>query len=182
MLCIQHKTIGREDWPRILERETAYMPINLPALRGMACLLHLKKAKSPLVSNVFGDDMTILDNGYTWLQIAPEDQHWWLSVMFDTAGKLVQYYFDVSFNNRIDGAHSTFDDLFLDVVMRADGAVVLLDQDELDEAIAAGLISQEQYELAEDVAAHLLHVLPRCRAELERFCYETRAALLPRLR
>lgn len=182
MLRIQHKTIGREDWPRILERETAYMPIDQPMLHGMACLLHLKKAKSPLVSNVFGDNMTILDNGYTWLQIAPAGANWWLSVMFDTAGRLVQYYFDVSINNHIDGESSTFDDLFLDVVMRADGAVILLDQDELDEALAEGVVTREQYDLAEKEAARLLQILPLRRAELERFCCETRVVLLPKLR
>lgn len=182
MMNIQHKTIGREDWPRILERETAYKPVDTPNLRGMACLFHLKKAKSPLVSNVFGDEMTILDNDYTWLQIAPEGDNWWLSVMFDPAGNLVQYYFDVSINNCIDGERSTFDDLFLDVVMRADGAVLLLDQDELDEALAEGVITREQYDLAEKEAARLLQILPLRRNELEHFCCETHAALLPKLR
>ena len=182
MLHIQHKTIAREDWPRILARETAYMPIDTPSLRGMACLFRLKKTKAPLISNVFGNDMTILDDDYTWLQIAPEGQHWWLSVMFDTTGRLVQYYFDVSINNHIDGDRSTFDDLFLDVVMRNDGAVILLDQDELDEALASSVITEAQYELSASVAAHLLDVLPGRREALERFCCQTRAALLPNLR
>jgi len=182
MMQLQHKTIGREDWPRILARETAYAPIDTPALRGMACLLHLKEAKAPLVSKVFDAPMTILDNGYTWLQIAPVNEHWWLSVMFDTQGSLVQYYFDVTMHNRIDGDKSTFDDLFLDVVMRADGAVVLLDQDELDEALSEGVISQAEYDLAENEAAQLLNSVPKRREELERYCYQLRALLLPNLR
>ena len=45
MNVIQRKTLRREDWPRILERAQAYMPIRRGSFSGMACLLHLKKAK-----------------------------------------------------------------------------------------------------------------------------------------
>ena len=178
---MQHKTIARMDWPRILERAQAYLPIEEPHLRGMACLLCLKRVKSPLVSGIFGDEMVILDDGYHWLQIAPEGANWWLSVMFDTQDRLIQYYFDVSCNHDICGEASTFDDLFLDVVMTRDGRLRLLDQDELDEALAAGVIDREAYALAFGMAGKLLQDLPGQRAALEAFCYRYLQRMKPML-
>ena len=41
-----------------------------------------------------------------------------------------------------------FDDLYLDLVIYADGTVVVDDMDELEDALASGDITNEQFELA----------------------------------
>lgn len=182
MNTVQHKTLRREDWPRILERAQAYMPIRRGSFSAMACLLHLKKARAPLVSGIFGTEMTILDNGYTWLQIAPEKKNWWLSVMFSETGELRQYYFDITRKNDICGEDSTFEDLFLDIVVRQDGEMRLLDADELEDAFVHEHISLSDYELAWDAANNLMNAIPARLPELERFCYECAAQLKPLLK
>lgn len=182
MNVIQRKTLRREDWPRILERAQAYMPIQRGSFSGMACLLHLKKAKAPLISSVFGEPMTILDNDYIWLQIAPENRHWWLSVMFTETGKLQQYYFDITRRNDVCGEDSSFEDLFLDVVVRADGEMILLDADELEDAFTHDQITLSDYELAWDAANNLMNALPARLPELEQFCHECVAQLKPMLK
>jgi predicted RNA-binding protein associated with RNAse of E/G family len=41
-----------------------------------------------------------------------------------------------------------YDDLYLDVVVLADGSFHLLDEDELDEALQEGKITQDEYDIA----------------------------------
>lgn len=179
---ITHKTLRREDWPRILEREQAFMPVKCGDFAAMTSLVHLKKVKAPLISDVFGEPMTILDNGYTWLQIAPEKKHWWLSVMFTETGRLRQYYFDITRKNSINGADSTFEDLLLDIVVRPDGEMRLLDADELEDAFCHDRITLSEYELAWDAANNLMKALPERIGELERFCCACVAQLKPLLK
>ena len=179
---ITRKTLRREDWSRILEREQAYLPVKRGNFSAMTSLVHLKKAKSPLISDVFGESMTILDNGYIWLQIAPEKKHWWLSVMFTETGKLQQYYFDITRKNNICGEDSTFEDLLLDIVVRPDGEMRLLDADELEDAFCHDRITLSEYELAWDATNNLMNALPGRIGELERFCHDCVEMLKPLLK
>ena len=182
MKTIAHKTLRREDWTNILKRSEAYMPLRRGDFAAMTSLFHLQMLKKPLMSDVFGEMTTILDDGYYWLQIAPEKHGWWLSVMFTETGRLQQYYFDVAQNNNICGEDSTFDDLLLDIVVRPDGAVKLLDADEMEEAFIHGAVTQSEYELAWKTAKNLMNALPLRIGELEQFCYNCVEQLTPMLK
>lgn len=77
--------------------------------------------------------------------------------MFDSAGKLVQVYFDVVWDHGLDERGVPwYDDLYLDVVALPSGEVELLDQDELEEALGAGAVTEEQYRIAVDEARAVL--------------------------
>lgn len=154
------KTLSRSDWPRILERAQAFMPFEREGLKGWAGLIEMKRVTAPLAVPVLGERLTIADEGFRWLQIAPEDENWWLTVMFNRTGETVQYYFDVSLRNEIDGVCSRFSDLYLDVVLLPDGRLALLDADELDEALAEGAIAPEEHALAVRTADGLMQSIP----------------------
>lgn len=81
----------------------------------------------------------IVDNGFHWFQFAPQSERWWLTAMFDAAKRLIQFYFDITFENHIlPGGESWCRDAYLDVVIDPDGRARLLDEDELAAALAAG--------------------------------------------
>ena len=173
----KRKTISRREWSRILESAAAYRDVSLPGFTAAVGLLHLKKTRSMLVKSVAGMMLKIVDDGYCWLQVAPKNEHWWLTVMFDETGRLVQYYFDVTLENDVRGADSTFIDLYLDVAAQPDGTLELMDQDELTPALAEGIITKEEYGLAEETGRMLVEAIPANIGRLEEFCTRMYAIL-----
>ena len=78
--------MARREWTQILRRETAIIPAEDDDFRGYAGLMRILEVSEPFVRRV-----TLADAGYTWLQLAPTDGHWWLTVMYDPDGALNQY-------------------------------------------------------------------------------------------
>lgn len=179
-MSVKTKTLRRAEWQRVMARRFAWKTLNGP-VRGVAALLAIDAVKAPLAVQSVGRRVTIVDAGYQWLQIAPEGRAWWLTVMFDPEGQITQYYFDVTLFNRISGADSTFDDLFLDVVVNPDGERELLDADELDGALAAGEITPAQHAAAWETARALLAAFPARIGELRSACERLRAELVEAL-
>ena len=91
--------------------------------------------------------------------------------MLDRAGGILQYYFDVTLQNHIDGAVSCFTDLFLDVVALPDGRCDLLDLDELNAALEQGIITQPMYFIAKSAADLLMHTVPESIHALNQFSH-----------
>lgn len=172
------KTLARLEWARILEREQSFMPLKFEKLNGYAGLLSMKHVTAPLAVPVLNEQLIIADDGFSWLQIAPENENWWLTVMFDRGGEIIQYYFDLSLKNEIDGENSWFTDLYLDVVLLPDGRVALLDEDELDAALGEGTITALEYALAVRTAKMLMQSVGLNQHSLRAFCERIRNELL----
>ncbi len=166
------RSITRSRWARIIDSSPFFLDLELPEFNAAAALMQIKKVTSPLVVTAAGHPLTIADDGYSWMQLAPECQYWWMSVMFDRSGHIIQYYFDTTKGNHIDGDRSYFIDLYLDVVALPDGRVELLDRDELDNALDAELISLEEYTLSVATADMLLKNIPKNISRLNSFCYK----------
>lgn len=98
--------------------------------------------------------------------------------MFDRGGEIIQYYFDLSLKNEIDGENSWFTDLYLDVVLLPDGRVALLDEDELDAALGKGTITALEYALAVRTAKMLMQSVGLNQHSLRAFCERIRNELL----
>lgn len=61
------------------------------------------------------------------------------------------------------------DDLYLDVVVRPDGEIILLDEDELKEAYDRYEVSEAEFEMAYDEANKLMKRLTGNKDKLEEF-------------
>ena len=145
------REINRSNWKRILKKRMYCRPcsITLPSgkKQGLAHILVMDEVREPLAKN----GITIVEKGYTWLQIALKETHYWLTAMYNQADELVQIYFDITNGCSFeDPINPTFEDMFLDLVLLPDGTFRILDQDELEEALSAGLITRIQYETAKD--------------------------------
>ena len=153
------KTLRRSEWKRITQREQRLCCVEDVWGRGMAALLTVRALTAPLyVEYPLYGRTKIADVGYQWLQIAPEGCHWWLTVMYDAQGALVQSYFDMTRENDFSNPDDpSFTDLFLDVVIPADGAPYVLDQDELQAALDAGEITRAEYDMAQAAAEEIIN-------------------------
>lgn len=66
-----------------------------------------------------------------------------VSKMLDSGGRLVRWYCDIVMPHVQDNVYE-FEDLLLDVVIDADGGVVVMDADEFAKAIEEGMIDKER--------------------------------------
>ncbi len=171
MNALKHKDMRRTDWRRILEREYRYGKCSYQGMQGIASILLLQKVAEPLTIHYEHGDVTIVNEGDTWLQIAFQDAYYWVTAMFDRNNNLLQIYFDITNGNSLENKDNpTFEDLYLDIVMEADGTLHVLDRDELDEALEAGEISAEQHQKALDECDKLYAMLSVKWSEFAGFC------------
>ena len=179
-MIIKTRRMARDNWSRVISREFRTVSFARAGLSGVMGVLRFGKVREPLKVSVGGRLTQIVGSGYYWLQVAPEGEHWWLTAMLDPEFRPLEYYFDVTLENFPDGDDSYFHDLFLDVVVAPDGSPYLLDEDELDEALAEGIITPDQHRLAHETAAMLMNAFPAHINELERFCTESLRQLAQR--
>jgi len=162
------KTIRRDDWTRILEKDVIIRDFQWKRIPGKISLLQIKKVSSPLAIEYDENRVTIVDVGYSWVQIALEDQFFWITSMFDQNDRLVEIYIDMTDGNVTCTKDPYFADLYLDYVVHVQGSAVFeLDRKELDEACQKGLITQEQYERTLCEGEKVFQYLQHDRTELE---------------
>lgn len=168
---IKKRRMAREGWSRLIQRRSAYKAYDLSGFHGLAGLICMDKVTSPGIKTIPGAQVRIIDNGYRWIQAAPKDAHWWLTMMVDARGQIIQFYFDITKQNVLCAEQSYFLDLFLDIVVLSDGRIILLDRDELDMALNEGVISDDDHRLAIQTADTLMREIPVHMKELEAFSY-----------
>jgi predicted RNA-binding protein associated with RNAse of E/G family len=102
----------------------------------------------------------IVDRGYDWLQHFPDGAHYVLLAAFDQNGELVQWYIDICGQVGLDERGiPCYQDLYLDIVISPAGETLLLDVDELDEALRQGEVTAAEYNFAWREASTLLTAL-----------------------
>ncbi|MBD5155143.1 MAG: DUF402 domain-containing protein [Oscillibacter sp.] len=165
------KDMRRTDWRRILRREYISRDCRMHGLRGKESLLVIREVTGPLVVHDAGEDALIVEKDYAWVQIALEGQPFWLTAMYDDQGRLIQIYFDITGGNRFDAPENPwFADMYLDIVVNSRGELYVLDQDELDAALAEGAITKEEWDKANAACARLYAYLQENRESVTELC------------
>ena len=174
------RDMRRSDWHRILEREYKVSPCSFQNMEGVVSLLHIRKVTEPLmVPGENGEKVLIADAGYAWLQMAFKEQFFWATVMYDNKGRFMQGYFDITGGNTFeDMENPTFKDMYLDLVLLSGGRILVLDRDELDEALEKKEITKEQYRKTVAEGEKLYQFLQENGEAFLRFCSEWREKLL----
>jgi predicted RNA-binding protein associated with RNAse of E/G family len=154
---MKRRFADRAEWPRILKRRFYQQYLAEADFQGWVTLLCLDEVREPFTITFHGEPICLVNHGYTWLQHFPEAGHFSLTTMFDADSRVVQWYIDISRQNGLDQRGIPWwDDLYLDVVVFTSGEVMLLDEDELEQARQDGEIDQADYELAREEAERLL--------------------------
>lgn len=154
------RSAARPDWERVLARRFVARRIDTREYRGYVTLLCIGEVSEPLTVSFESQRVCILDSGYQWVQHFPDNAHHTLLAAFDERGELVQWYLDIVGRMGIDERGVPwYEDLYLDIVISPQGATVLLDVAELDEALQRGAVTQSQYDLAWREASIVLDAL-----------------------
>ncbi len=170
-MSLSTRTMSRSNWPRVTDKAYTYMMIDDQLFKGATGLIKINEIDEPATKVYDNIPVKIIDKGYYWLQIGPEDQNYWITVMYNELEEIVQYYFDITDSNTIlDNGESWFYDLMLDIVVLPDGKRFLLDEDELVQALNDNVITPEQYDKAYLTAYKIMDQLDGRVASLKAAC------------
>lgn len=170
---LEERGMRRREFKRLIRTKLIERHAALNGFCGVAGVLEILEISEKWTINSAGVPVTIAEAGYRWLQLAPDSGEWWLTAMYDTQGCIVQYYFDIVRDIYISrDCELRFTDLFLDIVMKCDGTLILMDRDELDSAYADGLIDSALYNRALRTAERLIRRLEGNEPALRSFCGE----------
>jgi Protein of unknown function (DUF402). len=59
-------------------------------------LIRFSDVKKPISSSLNGRTYDIVADGVYWLQLAPKNENWWLTALYDPDGIFKQFYFDIT--------------------------------------------------------------------------------------
>lgn len=176
---MKHRSAARQPWPRVLTRRFTHQRIESNIFTGHVTLLCMDRVNEPLVVDWQGTPLCVCDSGFSWLQQFPDEAHHAVTTQFDTEGNVVQWYIDVCNRHALDAdGIPWWEDLYLDVLVVPDGRVEIVDADELEEALAGGVIDRAQYELAWREARALVTTINEERLPLLQLAHEHRQQLL----
>lgn len=97
------------------------------------------------------------DTGYKWLEFYDYNSRVRLTAMYDEKNEIVEWYFDIARMIGKENGVPYEDDLYLDVLLTKEGNIILLDEDELKEALERRELTEEEFNEAYNVANELVN-------------------------
>jgi len=162
----------RREFKKLADTSLRTMRADIDGFSGIVGIMDINRVTADWYVSSAGIETLIAAEGYKWMQLAPDNEKWWLTVMFNEHGKLVQFYFDVIHSKyTADDGELRFRDMFLDVVMDTAGRLEVRDREELETALANGVIYQSEYEEALRVSADLLQRIKGKEEKWKSLCY-----------
>ncbi|WIV11553.1 DUF402 domain-containing protein [Proteiniborus sp. MB09-C3] len=147
----------RPNWTRVVEKRFMLAYIKDKDYTGYMAIIYLDKVCEPLFVGEGEKKLCLANDGFIWTQYFPKDRNYALTTQFDEKQEIIQLYFDICDGNKISSSGIPYyDDLYLDVVLLPSGEVLLLDEDELKQALEDKVISKEKYDLAYNEAKVLI--------------------------
>ena len=122
-------------------------------IKGYAAYLQIDEVNRPFMAG----ETCLADNGYSEIEFLPDNENWRLSAMYDNHGNIIEWYFDITRENAVDEDGNPYcDDLYLDVALMPDGQILVFDEDELQNALDDGDITQQESDMAHRVLSELI--------------------------
>ena len=146
----------------ILDSVYKSIEVKTDKFNGNISLLQIKKVKKNwIVPRENGTGDCILAPGHQWLQIYPNDKHYAITAMYDKENRIVEWYFDVIKEAGVIDKIPYIDDLYLDVVLTKTHDIIVLDEDELEEALKIQDITEAEYNLAQKMGKEIIDNLKK---------------------
>lgn len=100
--------------------------------------------------------LCIRDTGYKWLEFYGENSNFKLTAIYDNLGRIVEWYFDLVRGIGRENGFPYDEDWYLDVVVTPDGDILLLDEDEYEEAYQRYEMTESEYKLGKNLVYDLM--------------------------
>lgn len=166
------RDLKRDDWTRIKQKTIQTEDIMNEYFEGKICMLTMDEVEAPLEVDSPNGRVIIADNGYKNIIIAPKNENWWLTVMFNSKDELIESYFDITrLNNFFDKENPFFIDMKLDVCIPAGKEPVIMDEEELKEILDNKMITQKEFDMAYNVANKIIDKYNNHKEEYYNFIY-----------
>lgn len=145
---MKRKYINGEGWG-FLEKFTSKFIHIEGSYTGYISYVKVHKIKHVITVDYKDCDIPLFDSGYKCIVFLPDSENWCVSAVYDKNNRIVEWYFDITKLNTIDeNKIPVFDDLYLDIAISPDLTTTILDEDELDNALSSGDITQSDYNIA----------------------------------
>lgn len=154
---IKRKDMQLTDFIPDATKEYFAKEIKIGKNTGIASIMKFSDVKKPFEVHYNFKDEIIVDNGYTWIQIALEHNYFWIKAMYDDKDNLIEIYIDMTKGNYFEDKNNPeFDDLFLDVVVPTKGHLYRMDESDLMKALTEKVITKEEYNLSKTTCKKVL--------------------------
>ena len=141
--------VNYDEWKCIIEKSRIGKEIDTAEFSGYIGLLNIKEVTQPQIWKYNGEDLVVCDNNFIWLTLMPKNDYYCITVMMNDKNEIQVCYIDMIAEQGYDKDGTPyFYDLYLDLVVYPDGIIVEDDMDELQEALAIGDITKQQFDLA----------------------------------
>ncbi len=140
--------------PNVESVKQKLLSINDNDFKGDIYLNNFTKIKNPYILE---NGICMRDTGYKWLEFYDYNSRVRLTAMYDEKNEIVEWYFDIA---RMIGKENGIpyeDDLYLDVLLTKEGNIILLDEDELKEALERRELTEEEFNEVYNVANELVN-------------------------
>ena len=107
--------------------------------------------------------------GYSWLEFYDYNSKFRLTAIYDNNGKIVEWYFDLSREIGKKDGYPYHEDWYLDVVLTPDGKIILLDEDEFDEAYRKFEMTEDEYHEGKRLVKDLMNRLEAKQDKIKEF-------------
>ena len=140
----------------VIQAEQRIKTINEKDFKGDIYLNIFKEVSAPFVLE---NGLCIQDTNYKWLEFYDYNSKVRMSAVYNEKNEIVEWYFDIARSIGKEKGVPYEDDLYLDVVLGPTGRIILLDEDELKEALERNEMTREEYNQAYQTAYDLIHRL-----------------------
>lgn len=135
--------------------------------KGDIALVKFNEMYKPyMIENI---NLCMADDNYKWLEFYDYTKKYRLTAMYNDENEIIEWYFDIARKIGNENGIPYEDDLYLDIVVTPNGKIILLDEDELKDALDRMEITKLEYESAHEEAKKLIEKLKGKKAELEIF-------------
>ena len=149
----RRKYLGRVNPQYIKAFSSQIVRVDEHDLKGYAALVQIKEVFHPF----FVGETCLYDAGYSEINFLPDGAFWQLSAIYNHKSEIVEWYFDITRKNAVDEDGKPYcDDLYLDAALLPDGQILVLDEDELIEALDSGNITRCEYDMAHATLQQLM--------------------------
>ena len=118
-------------------------------MKGYVSQLLVMEVNQPFIVNLMDKKICLYNNGYSEYGFLPDGENWMVWGLYDDSLKIIEWYFDITRKNSVDENGNPYcDDLYLDIVLMENGKIIILDEDELLEALDNKNISKNEFKMA----------------------------------
>lgn len=145
-----------DEWQCITEKRQKIKYVQNESFCGYVSKIEILDVTAPQVWKFNGENITVCRAGYQWISILPKNESYCITAMLNAKHQILLWYIDMIAGQGVDAKGIPyFDDLYLDLVVYPGGDIIEDDRDELEGALDAGDITQQQLELANRTAHKL---------------------------